>query len=293
MRRDWVIIGSPLDCSATGRGEQLGPQALRDAGIAEALGARDRGDVHGPITDRNRHANGVLAFDQIVAACTAVRGAVDEVLAGGATPLVIGGDCSFVIGALAGARQHAPRVGACFLDGHVDSYDGETSPTGEVADMDIAIACGVGNPTLAGLAGEPPIVRPGDTVVIGHRPVDPDGFDEGALAHPLIQQIPASMVRRGDACEIGAGVAERLALQAGAIWLHLDLDVFDVDAMPAVTYQQADGLDLAAVAALVAAVAARSELIGVSVSDLVPPRDPDGRHAQAVVGLLAGALRGS
>lgn len=290
MQRDWVIIGSPLDCSASDRGEQEGPRALRAAGIVQALGARDRGDVHGLITDGRRHANGVLAFEQIVAACTAVRGAVDEALADGATPLVIGGDCSFVIGALAGARPHAARVGTCFLDGHIDSYDGVTSPTGEVADMDIAIVCGVGNATLAGLAGTAPIVRPGDTVVIGHRPIDPDGFDEGALAHPLIQQIPAAMVERGDAAAIGAGVAERLALQAGAIWLHLDLDVFDVAAMPAVTYRQAQGLDFAAVQALVAAFAARDELIGVSIADLVPPRDPDGRHARAVVGLVADGL---
>ena len=91
MQRDWVIIGSPLDCSASDRGEQEGPRALRAAGIVEALGARDRGDVHGLITDGTRHANGVLAFEQIAAACTAVRGAVDEALADGATPPVIGG----------------------------------------------------------------------------------------------------------------------------------------------------------------------------------------------------------
>jgi arginase len=99
------------------------------------------------------------------------------------------------------------------------------------------------------------------------------------------------MVNRGDARAIGDAVAERLAVQAGAMWLHLDLDVFDVAAMPAITYRQAGGLDFAAVAALVAACAAREELIGVSIADLVPPRDPDGRYARAVVELVSDALR--
>ncbi len=174
MRR-FIGIGSPLDCSGSARGEADAPAALRSAGLFELLGAEDLGDVHGPITDQTRDpASGVLALEQVRDAVRAVRDAVDLAYRRGALPLVIGGDCSFAIGALAGARRHYPRVAACFLDGHADCYDGSTSPTGEVADMDIGIVCGAGPAALRGLDGAPdPLVRPGDCVVIGNR-FDPE-----------------------------------------------------------------------------------------------------------------------
>ena len=235
----------------------------------------------------------MLALAQVRDAVRAVRDAVDLVYGRGALPLVVGGDCSFAIGALAGARRHHARVAACFLDGHVDCYDGSTSPTGEVADMDIGIVCGAGPAALRGLDGAPdPLVRPGDCVVIGNRfdPAD-DAHDERELAPPLLQQISGPQLRRGDAGEIGAAIAERLAAQAGAIWLHIDCDVLDEAVMPAVTYAQPHGATWDDLEALVGAFAARPELVGVSLADLVPVRDPGGESTARLAQLVAAALR--
>ena len=289
----FVAIGSPLDCSATGRGEEAGPDAFRRAGLLELLGADDAGDVHGPITDRTRDpASGVLALGQIRDAIRAVREAVDEVFRHGATPLVIGGDCSLVIGALAGARRHHERIAACFLDGHVDSYDGAASPTGEVADMDIGVVCGGGPAALRGIDGAPdPLVRPGDCAVIGNRfAADDDAPDERELAHPLIQQIPGPQLRRAPAREIAEAVGERLALQAGAVWLHIDCDVLDERVMPAVTYAQPGGATWDDLEELVRGIARRPGLAGVSLADFVPARDPGGAHAAELARRIARAL---
>jgi arginase len=292
-QRTFIGIGSPLDCSGSGRGEADAPGALRSAGLFELIGAEDLGDVHGPITDQTRDpASGVLALAQVRDAVRAVRDAVDLVYRRGATPLVVGGDCSMVIGALAGSRLHHERLAACFLDGHVDSYDGVTSPTGEVADMDIGIVCGSGPAALRGLDGAPdPLVRPEDCVVIGNRFEDDSSADESELAHPLIQQIPGVQLRRADAGEIGAAIGKRLALQAGAIWLHIDCDVLDEAVMPAVTYAQPHGATWEELEALAGAVARRAELVGVSIADLVPARDPGGESTARLARLVAAALR--
>src|SRR5262249_27395971 len=129
---------------------------------------------------------------------------------------------------------------------------------------------GRGEASLAALAGTTPAIRPGDAVVIGHRPVDPDGIVEAELADPRIQLISSEAIERGDAAEVGEAVAERLAAQCGRFWLHVDVDVFDPAAMPAYTYHQPGGLDWDQVEALVGELAANRALTGVSVADFVP-----------------------
>lgn len=288
---DWIAIGSPLDCSGRARGEQLGGQALREAGLLDRLSCEDFGDVHGPITERARDAEtGVLALGQIRGACEAVRDAVAEAFARERRPLVLGGDCSLLIGAAAGARRHFGRVGLVEVDGHVDCYTGANSPTGETAEMDVGILTGHGEASLGTLGGEAPTIRPGDVVVVGHRPVDPDGVVEAELADPRIQLVNSEAVGRGDPAELGEAIAERLQAQCGRFWLHLDVDAFDAAAMPAYTYQQPGGLDWAQVEGLLGAFTANPALTGVSVADFVPPLDRDGRCAAQLVDLLARTL---
>ena len=141
----WVLVGAPLDCSGTDRGEARAPRALRDAGLAERTGARDAGDVDATVDDPNRDARtGVVGFDQIRRASSEIDSAVAEVLDEGGKPLVVGGDCTVLVGALAAAKERLGRVGLAFVDGHLDYFGGETSPSGEAADMDLAFVTGYG-----------------------------------------------------------------------------------------------------------------------------------------------------
>ena len=115
----------------------------------------------------------------------------------GERPFVLGGDCSLLPGALAGARVACGPLALWMVDGHPDALDGETSPTGEAADMDLAVVLGRGHPELTGLAGETPIVEPEHVALIGHRPAELDGdvAAELALVPEAVEQTTAPELR--------------------------------------------------------------------------------------------------
>ena len=141
-----ALVDAPIDCSGAGRGEERAPAALRAAGLVERLGARDAGEADARIRDTRRDpATGVIGADDVRRASRAIAGRVREILRTGERPLVIGGDCTLLLGVF----EALPRgSGLWFVDGHADFFDGESSPTGEAADMDLAILTGHGPPGL-------------------------------------------------------------------------------------------------------------------------------------------------
>src|ERR687893_1485039 len=289
----WVLVGAPLDCSGTGRGEARAPRALRDAGLAQRTGARDAGDVDATVDDPNRDARtGVIGFEQIRRSSKEIHSTVVAVLAEGEKPLVVGGDCTVLVGALAAAKVRLGRVGLAFVDGHLDYFGGETSPSGEAADMDLAFVTGCGPEGLVDRAGPPPIAEPGDVVVMGHR-ADPEERvpRETDLVDERVQLVEAPAIKRGDPETLGRYVAERLEVQAGRFWLHFDVDVFDQEEMPAVTYPLPDGLGWEHAEALLRPLVRSRGLVGLSVADFVPDKDPDGRYARRLVDLVAACSR--
>ena len=287
----WVLVGAPLDCSGTNRGEARAPGALRDAGLAQRTGARDAGDVDTTVDNPDRDARtGVIGFEQIRRASLEIDSTVAAILDEGGKPLVVGGDCTVLVGALAAAKERLGRVGLAFVDGHLDFFSGETSPSGEAADMDLAFVTGHGPAGLVDLGGgPPPTAEPGDVVVMGHR-ADPEegGPREVDLVDERIQVVEARAIKRGYPERLGRFVAERLEAQAGRFWLHLDVDVFDQEEMPAVTYPLPDGLGWEHVEVLLRPLVGSRRLVGLSVADFVPDKDPDGRYARRLVELIAG-----
>jgi arginase len=251
------------------------------------LGAEDRGDVHALLTDSRRDpATGVVAFAQLCRACEQIRDQVSDVLGDGLRPLVVGGDCSLLVGALAGARSRMGRIGLAFLDGHLDCLDGITSPTGECADMDLAITYGHGPVGLVDLAGPPPTVSPGDVFAVGYR--SGDGLEERVVDERVVR-IEAGELRRRGAVAVGANVAEQAA-EIGHYWVHLDVDILDETVLPAVTYPQTGGPDWEELASLLRPLLTGPGLIGLSVADLVPPLDPGGTHTTRLTELLVDLL---
>src|SRR5215208_1677986 len=286
----WVLVGAPLDCSGTDRGEARAPGALRDAGLAERTGTRDAGDVYATVDDPNRDARtGVIGFEQIRRVTSEINSAVAAVLDEGGKPLVVGGDCTVLVGALAAVKERFGRIGLAFVDGHLDFFGGETSPSGEAADMDLAFVTGYGPEGLVDLAGPPPIAKPGDVVVMGHR-ADPEegGPRETDLVDERVQLVEAPAIKRGDPESLGRYVAERLEAQAGRFWVHFDVDVFDQEEMPAVSYPLPDGLGWEHAEALLRPLVGSRSLVGLSVADFVPDKDPDGSYARRLVDLVAG-----
>jgi arginase len=277
-----AIIDAPLDSSGAGRGEERAPAALRAAGLVERLGARDAGEADARVRDTRRDpATGVLGAVDVRRASREIASRVREVLEAGECPLVLGGDCTLLLGVF----QALPGgSGLWFVDGHADFFDGESSPTGEAADMDLAILTGHGPPGL--LERDEPLLDPAAVVLLGHRPAElhPDVARENARLDPAIRTLTAPEVREQGAAQVGIDAAGRLAgLPA---WLHLDLDVLDEAALPAVSYPQPLGLDWDELVALARPLAAAPNLLGVSVADFNPDRDPDGAYAARAVEAL-------
>ena len=278
----FAIIDAPIDSSGTGRGEERAPAALRAAGLLERLHARDAGEARARIRDTRRDPDtGVVGAAEVRLASMAIASRVREVMEAGERPLVLGGDCTLLLGVCSAL----PRgCGLWFVDGHADFFDGESSPTGEAADMDLAILTGHGPP---GLLGGEPLLEAAAVVLLGHRPAElhRDVARENARLDPAIHALTAPEVHEGGCARVGADAAARLA--GCPAWLHLDLDVLDEGALPAVSYPQRLGLGWDELVALVRPLAAAPNLLGLSVADFNPDRDVDGAHAARIAQAIA------
>ena len=292
MGAGWTVIGAPVDSAAEMDAEVLAPAALRAAGLIERMGARDAGDVAAGLRDRRRDPDtGVIGIEDLVRFSQELRASLAEVVGRGEWPLVIGGDCSLLIGVFAGLHDADARPGLWFIDGHADFYDGRSSPSGEAADMELAILTGHGPDVLTRLAGDAPLVDPRTVVILGHRPesLDADVAEELGFVPDAIKRVDSAAIDERGGTAVGGEAADRLA-HVDDVWLHLDLDVLDSRVFPAVSYPQEAGLDWDQLIAIVAQLLACRRPVGVSIADLNPQRDPDGRLTREVVERLAPAL---
>ena len=289
----WTVLGAPLDSAGAGRGEERAPAALRAAGLRALFDADDVGDVAPPLRGPERdEETGVIAYRSLIEASVALRARVAEVIGRGRRPLILGGDCTVLLGAIAGARAAAGPLGLWFIDGHADYLDGRSSPTGEAADMELAMLTGDGPAGLVDLAGETPAIDPAAIVILGHRPpeIDPGIAVELARVPLTIARMTADEVAGAGPGEVGERW-ERALAERGPAWLHLDLDALDETALPAVSYPQPRGLTWEAFVALIRPLLASDALAGLSIADFNPDLDPDGAHSRRVVEALDDALR--
>jgi arginase len=288
----WSAIGVPIDSVGRAGGTEHAPAALHEHDLLGRLGAEDRGELAVRIRGEERDpATGVIGLADTLATTAAVRAAVRDIVADGRRPLVLGGCCALVPGALAGLRDAAGALGVAYVDGHVDVYDGMTSPTGEGADMPMSVAFGLGPEAWVQAAGGVS-AAPADVVVLGAR--DPEEARDiadlraGALAD--IEVLGPAELRSAGLAAAGARAAQRLAADGGRFWVHLDVDVLDERAMPATDYLMPDGLQWDELAALMGPLGASPGLAGLSLGCLNPEKDPAGNYTEMTCALLAGAL---
>jgi arginase len=286
----WVAIGVPIDSVGRAGGTEHAPRALREAGLVERLGIADRGDLDVRIRGEERDPEtGIVGSPDVLAMTRRVREAIREMVAAGERPLVLGGCCSLVPGALAGVRDAAGEVGIANVDGHVDVYDGQTSPTGEGADMPLAVALGFGPAAWVEAAGGPS-TRPGRTVALGAR--DPEEAEDiaGLLAGELsdLLVVPPDELRTRGLAVSAAQAAEHLA---DGYWIHLDADILDERAMPATDYLMPDGLEWDELGELLGPLCASPAVAGLSIGCVNPEKDPDGSLVRRTADLVADALQ--
>jgi arginase len=290
----FTIIGVPAEGSGQFNGVEQMPAALRAAGLVEQLGFEDVGDLPVTLDDPTRDpATGIIGFEALCGAAETVRNGVQTLLEQGKRPLVIGGDCTLLIGVFAALRQTHGRVGLAFVDGHLDFYDGMSSPTGEGADMDLAILTGFGPEPLVSLGGFKPLVEPGDVVVIGYRDAEQaalDGAPDPAQVAPALRLFDADTVTL-HGIEVALNVLSQFVNNPGKFWLHLDFDVLDETVMPAVDYRMPGGLTWLTLETVLRPLVESPALLGIDLTIYNPTLDPDGQYAHAIVEFLGRLLR--
>ncbi len=154
QHKERTILGVPIDCSGRAIGVERMPEALRAAGLVERLAAHDAGNLPVTIDDPRRDpVTGLIGFNAVWSTSIAISDAVGDRMRHGDRPLVVGGDCTFLIGGFAVLKNHFGRVGLAFIDGHLNFYDGRSSPTGQAADMELAFLVDIGPRGLIDLAG--------------------------------------------------------------------------------------------------------------------------------------------
>jgi arginase len=287
----FTVIGVPIDSVGRNGGAELGPPALRELGLVEALGARDEGDLALRIRGEERDpATGILASDDVLAATTAIRARVAKLVSIRRRPLLVGGCCAPLPGALAGARDALGPVGLVHLDGHADLYDGETSTSGEAADMPVSVALGLGPEAWVQTAGGPS-TAPQYTALLGYRDQQEsieDGMRQPETLSPAPILRPLEQVRAAGPDAVATELAARLR-SAVPFWLHFDVDVLDQEVFPATDYLQPDGASWDEVSALLAPLLSSPALIGASIGCYNPEKDPGGACGRKLIEVLGGA----
>jgi arginase len=289
----FAAIGVPIDSVGRSGGTELSPSGLRSLGLVEALGATDEGDLDVSIRDDGRDPiTGIVGSEDVIATSTTIREAVAAMLARGKRPFLIGGCCTELVGALAGARNVLGRVGLAYLDGHLDLYDGETSPTGEAADMPVSVVLGFG-PSGWGAAVGGASARADDVAILGYR--DLTESQTYGMRHPDsipgLTHLSNETIRAEGSRATGERIAAALAASAGSFWLHLDVDVLDQGVFPATDYLMPDGLTWDELGDLIGPLASQPSLVGASLGCYNPEKDPGERCGRRLVDLWRDAAR--
>ncbi len=220
------------------------PEALLKNGLLEKLDAEFCCAISVPEYNRTRDTeNFILNPQQIREFSLGLAHEVETVIKAGNFPLVLGGDCSILLGNML-ALKRLGRYGLFFLDGHSDFYQPSPATDSGVAGMDLALATGHGNDILSNIGGEKPLVREEDVVVFGFRDLE----EALKLKMPPLSETKMTtfnlhqISERGIEKTIGEGLASLRKNDLDGFWIHVDADVLNDEIMPAVDSRQPDGL---------------------------------------------------
>ena len=216
--------------------------------------------------------------------------AIGAILETGDFPVVLGGDCSIVLGGLLALRRRG-RYGLLFVDGHMDFYQPEANTNGEAASSDLALATGRGPDIMTTFDGYRPLVQDTDVVVLGYRDGE-EAASNGSQIPPIdMRTIDLTEVRRSGVEAVAREAVERVSRdELAGFWIHLDADALDDAVMPAVDYRLPDGFSWAELDIILRTALDSHRAVGLEVTVFNPRLDHDGTMAHSLVEILVGAL---
>ena len=296
MIRPKSLIGAPSSVGirpyddGTPRRLDLAPATLRKHDLAARIGVHDLGDVISPpYRDFVRTAGKPRNEAEVAVYSRALASRVAGVRDRDAFLVLLGGDCSIVLGALLGFRLRGhPRVGLVYVDAHADFATPETSRTGSAASMCLALAVGRGDTPLARLNGGLPLVREEDVAILGrHDDTDEMWYGEDVLRSLPLLDLPRHAVRDRGPMSAAEAALERVARSdMDGFWIHVDADVLDPTVLPAVDSPEPGGLTLEELTELLIPLAQHPLALGLELTIYDPALDADGASGERLVSLL-------
>ena len=296
--KELALVSVSMDLGAGRRGVDMGPSAIRIAGLRaqlEAMGHRvnEVGTVHATDPERSDQGETHARFlAEIASVCTRTRDLVEQGLAGACMPLILGGDHSLSMGSVAGISRFYGRrgenVGLIWVDAHTDMNTPGTSPSGNIHGMPLAVLTGTGPEMLTALADTVPAVRPENVSIFGARHID-RRERETVKASGIRVFTMSEIDERGVAKCIDEAIARA---NAGTAGFHLSYDLDSVEPLiaPGVGTPVAGGLTYREAHLVCEKVARSGRLLSLEVVELNPVLDEGNRTAQLAVGLIGSAL---
>ena len=292
--REVAVIGGTLDLGAGRRGVDMGPSAIRYAGLEQQLTDKlpvrvtDAGNVISPVAETTVMGDESARYlGQILDLCDRLSGLVADAAGRGALPLVLGGDHSVALGSLVGMAKARGAGGVVWVDAHGDLNRPETSPTGNVHGMVLAAALGLAGDAFQRDGWPLPAVDPEKVALVGVRSLD-DG------ERKLLRELDAKIFTMSEVDRMGVEpcMREALAHAAGAGFLHvsLDMDVVDPDYAPGVGTPVRGGLSYREAHLAMETVADSGLIDSMDVVEVNPILDRENATGQLAVELVASAL---
>ncbi|MFD2679137.1 arginase [Bacillus seohaeanensis] len=240
MNKNISIVGVPMDLGQMRRGVDMGPSAIRYAGVMERLERlgyeiNDLGNIEIAQPERihNDPETNLRNLKAVAEGSETLASKVNEVIEKGDFPLVFGGDHSIAIGTLAGVSKNYDNLGVIWYDAHGDLNTSETSPSGNIHGMPLAVSLGIGHETLTNIGGFSPKIKPENIVIIGAR-----SLDEGE--RELIRERGIKVYTMHEVDRLGMTTVMEEAIQylknnkTDGVHLSLDLDGLDPSDAPGV-----------------------------------------------------------
>jgi arginase len=294
MDRTIAVVGAPSNIGlqpyddGEARHVDWAPHVLRRRDLVRRIGAIDLGDaVPPPYRDYVRmpfHARNerqILSYSRTLGQRVALAGEH------GRFGVVLGGDCSIVLGCLVGARRATNgAVGLVYVDAHADFATIEDSPTGSAAGMTVAFATGRGASTLARLSGRSPLVEDRHVALLGRRDGDRSPAGSSREASAAILDLNHSAVVADCQYAVSTTTARVASAETAGFCIHVDVDVLDPRIMPAVSSPIPDGLSVDRLVGLLAPFVANPKAMSIDFAGYDPALDPDRSCARLLVNLV-------
>jgi arginase len=288
-----ALLGAPTSAAGLAGGQEGAPAALRAAGLTDRLSSAgfqitDYGDCAPRLYKADDEHPRARNVGEVLAILEELRPKVEIAVKSGALPVILGGDDSVVLAAIAGARRYYRNVSLISMDRDAGLNVPATTPSGCIDGMVISHVIGRGAPELVRFWGEPPLVREPDVAVFGIDRVD-EPEQRSLVRSPLHRYLAVDLKNRG----LAAGAQEALDTMHGSrheFVLLLDLDVIASEDFAATNFPGTGGLNLEEVRQALSVFARQPTLGALVIAGYNPARDTDSKAAKTIVDLLANVL---